>query len=357
MKWYQQIKCDRPVEVRIGGTDRYFVKCGKKMCRQCGKEWEMHWIGRALAEAQVGTKVRFVTLTYGGGYDNLKAYGLSYKDVQLFLKSLRKAGYKFKQMNVGEFGEKHKRAHWHLLLFFEGQAPDEKGDVVLQEPRVDKERHNQKFWDHGFSVWELPRSKQASVVYLFKYIGKDVAKGAGVLRMSQDVGGRYLERYAREKARNFETWQGHKFSWTIPGNGRRDGKRFEYRIRGQSPLARRMAIAYMEEFDRVHGSRGFDHGEPVHKEVEKIVNGNVWYPQIAGFLENYRLPKRFRPSSYIDEGYKEVSAWDDLAGEARRAAIKEKVKMWFEQAQLREDHEQEREAIQDEDVFNVRIQR
>jgi len=45
-----------------------------------------------LAEEQTCHSTWFVTLTYGGGYDNVEAYWINYRHVQLFFKKLRKAG-------------------------------------------------------------------------------------------------------------------------------------------------------------------------------------------------------------------------------------------------------------------------
>lgn len=67
------------------------------------------------------TQSIFVTLTYNDehlpGIDVHPGGTLYKRDLQLFFKKLRKAGLKFRYLAVGEYGEKHQRAHYHAILF------------------------------------------------------------------------------------------------------------------------------------------------------------------------------------------------------------------------------------------------
>ena len=277
----------------------------------------MHWTGRALAEAETSTAVRFVTLTYGGGYDNSQAYLLEYSDVQKFLKKLRKAGYQFRHMTVGEYGERG-RAHWHMILFFDGKSPDQNGDVILQDPRKDKDRHVQGAWDLGISVWERPRSKQASIAYVFKYVAKNVGlTDEGKMRTSQNLGGRWIERYAYEKGKAGHS-MGKSIHWSIPGNTSRvnvgnNGHKglFVYYLPRKSPLAKRAAYAYMAGYVR-HHSRKIDPGEAIRHFVHEAVNKWDVAPDVARYLELY--------------GHEEPDTWLDDQREAARATARKDAK-------------------------------
>lgn len=68
-------------------------------------------------EAQDHTEVSFLTLTYAEEF--LPAEGLRYRDMTLFVKRLRKAiaPTVVRFYGTGEYGEKHSRPHYHLILF------------------------------------------------------------------------------------------------------------------------------------------------------------------------------------------------------------------------------------------------
>lgn len=90
------------------------VKCGQ--CMECRLAYSREWAIRITHEAQMWDRNCFLTLTY----DDLclPPYGqLVKRDLQLFFKRLRKAGYKFRYVACGEYGEKRRRPHFHVALF------------------------------------------------------------------------------------------------------------------------------------------------------------------------------------------------------------------------------------------------
>lgn len=95
------------VPVRIG--------CGQ--CAGCRLEHSRQWAMRCMHERQLWTYNEFVTLTYDDKY--LPPGGtLVYRDVQLFMKRLRKKfGKGVRVYGCGEYGELNKRPHYHLILF------------------------------------------------------------------------------------------------------------------------------------------------------------------------------------------------------------------------------------------------
>ena len=136
-------------------------------CSQC---WQCHarkindWVGRCIAESKYSTKTYAVTLTYDDKKldkgEETHSVILIYKDVQDFLKRLRKK-YKVRYIVTGEYGSAKGRAHWHIILFFKGDYPE------MQE----NNRVNWKFWKNGFSYFQYPDWK--GFQYCLKYILKD----------------------------------------------------------------------------------------------------------------------------------------------------------------------------------------
>ena len=130
-----------------------------RYCWQCKRNRVNDLVGRCIAESKFSTKTYAVTLTYAK-QAGVSAVTLVYKDVQDFLKRLRKR-YKVRYIVAGEYGTKKGRAHWHIILFFKGEAPQ-----VEQNVRVDW-----KYWKHGFSYFQQPDWK--GFQYVLKYVLKD----------------------------------------------------------------------------------------------------------------------------------------------------------------------------------------
>lgn len=90
------------------------IPCGK--CIGCKLEHSRQWALRCMHEKRLYTDSAFLTLTYAPA--NLPPGGtLVKRDLQLFMKRLRKQmgdGVRF--FACGEYGEKHGRPHYHVLL-------------------------------------------------------------------------------------------------------------------------------------------------------------------------------------------------------------------------------------------------
>lgn len=97
-----------------GTSTKLMVPCRK--CLGCSLDYSKEWSFRCLLEASLHRDNCFVTLTY----DNSNCpYEISKKDVQDFLKRLRKAVFplKIRYYCCGEYGSKYLRPHYHLILF------------------------------------------------------------------------------------------------------------------------------------------------------------------------------------------------------------------------------------------------
>ena len=133
------------------------VACRK--CWQCKRNRVNDFVGRCIAESKYSKKTYAVTLTYANDA-GVNAVTLVYKDVQDFLKRLRKR-YDVRYIVAGEYGTAKGRAHWHIILFFKGEYPE-----IKEEVRV-----NWKYWPHGFSYFQQPDWK--GFQYVLKYVLKD----------------------------------------------------------------------------------------------------------------------------------------------------------------------------------------
>lgn len=128
------------------------VPCGK--CAFCLTNERSSWMFRIHHEMKSQSNPGwFLTLTYSEKF--VKRVGdrlsLRFRDVQLFIKKVRKAKYYVKYICVGEYGAITQRPHYHLLLWTD--CP------------VDK---IENFWKMG-SV-HTGRLSMGSAMYVLKYI-------------------------------------------------------------------------------------------------------------------------------------------------------------------------------------------
>lgn len=102
-----------------GAVRRVKLPCGK--CAFCLQSKRSQWMFRIFYEMRYQEHPGwFITLTYNEKHVERAPDGrlsLRFRDVQLFIKKLRKAGYYVKYICVGEYGSETKRPHYHLLLW------------------------------------------------------------------------------------------------------------------------------------------------------------------------------------------------------------------------------------------------
>jgi len=130
------------------------TKCGK--CYECKKEKARAWTYKIWLESLSHDKKCFLTLTYR---DNEKGKNLNKKDLQDFIKKLRK-NEKLKSLKyfaAGEYGEKKGRAHYHLILL--GYLPN---DLRKDRRYKSKKGHDiyisnklNNLWGHGILTVQL----------------------------------------------------------------------------------------------------------------------------------------------------------------------------------------------------------
>lgn len=96
-----------------------------RKCWQCIDHRIEDWVGRCIAESKTSKASYAVTLTYADIPENgASSAVLTYADVQLFLKRLRKRYGRVRFLCAGEYGSLKGRCHWHLVLFFQDKPPE-----------------------------------------------------------------------------------------------------------------------------------------------------------------------------------------------------------------------------------------
>jgi len=204
------------------------IPCRK--CWQCIETKIDDWVGRCVAENETSLQAHSITLTYGRDEDDekdhLRAAWLTYSDVQKYFKLLRRHGFKFRYLVAGEYGGKKGRAHWHLLMFWQGKVPPHELSVHTRK------RFLNKYWPHGFQHWEklTPRSAR----YACKYICKDQTdlEQQGHFSMSKKppLGDAYFTRLAQKYVDQGLAPQSYKYRF--PHIKRDNGMPKEFVMRG-----------------------------------------------------------------------------------------------------------------------------
>lgn len=145
--------CKKPLR---NGTNEY--GCGQ--CTPCRVNRRHDWTKRLQAELEGHDYAAFVTLTYA--QETIpKDFSLKKRHIQLFLKKLRKAisPRQIRFYCCGEYGEKTRRPHYHLILF--GISPTE-GPLL------------QKVWNQGHV--HVGTAEQGSIRYTANYVTKKLFK-------------------------------------------------------------------------------------------------------------------------------------------------------------------------------------
>ena len=163
------------------------VEVACRECWQCRKRRVDDLVGRCIAESRFSKKTYAITLTYAQDA-GVNAVTLVYKDVQDFIKRLRKK-YKCRYIVAGEYGSAKGRAHWHIILFFKQNCLKNKCEEkkeckcvpdVKNMPQIRFKKENLpeneyrvdwKYWTKGFCYFQEPDWK--GFEYALKYVLKN----------------------------------------------------------------------------------------------------------------------------------------------------------------------------------------
>lgn len=128
------MRCFHPLTIYVDGKGYVQVPCGK--CFACQQAKRKNWYFRIKQEEKDNIASYFFTLTYdnehlppavpfmhsrdGFEFDHVYDYHpFDYRDMQLFLKRMRKKIGKFRYFGVCEYGSQRGRPHFHLIVFFD----------------------------------------------------------------------------------------------------------------------------------------------------------------------------------------------------------------------------------------------
>lgn len=172
--------CREPARLYSKDSDVVnWVRCRK--CSLCLNIRHTDIAGRAMAESLVSDHTVALTLTYAD-WTGARAQHLAYRDVQLMLKRLRKAGYNVRFLVAGEYGSKRGRAHWHCCLFFKGACPP--------LPPVETQKQHWSFWSEGgqpLGFVFVQKPDFHGLRYVVKYACKDDGSGRSTRKVQMSL--------------------------------------------------------------------------------------------------------------------------------------------------------------------------
>lgn len=182
--------------------------CGK--CLDCRMRRASSWGFRMAEQLKCSDTAYFLTLTYSSDFINFCKRGrttLHKKDVQLFLKKLRKKQptNDIKYYLAGEYGEVPKmRPHYHIIIFnlqLTTLFHTEYAKMILSNPTI----YMDGYYEHQAPIWgkghiTIGTVTHASINYSIKYLSKkkQVPQYKGDYRtpefslMSKGIGANYL---------------------------------------------------------------------------------------------------------------------------------------------------------------------
>lgn len=153
--------CSQPIYLK---NQQYLVPCGK--CYACRSTYRDNWVYRLKNHLSVVKKGIFLTLSYND-ISLPRDMSVSVKDVQLFMKRLRKhyPSGTISYFVASEYGDKNLRPHYHILLFGI-ECP------TSNYMRIKLSNHIAKnIWKKGYCfVGDL---NEKTIKYTTKYILKD----------------------------------------------------------------------------------------------------------------------------------------------------------------------------------------
>lgn len=209
-----------------------------RYCWQCKANRVNDLVGRCIAESKSAKKTYAVTLTYAN-QAGVNAVTLVYKDVQIFLKRLRRRYGKVRYICAGEYGTEKGRSHWHIGLFFYDKEPKPQNmpqlrfgeDLPPNEYRVDWEP-----WEHGFSYFQEPHFGGDHFKYLMKYAIKDQDLDSSDRRLSMSKKPPLGHHFMMDLAKRYveEAVIPRSFKYKIAGVKKNNGKEKIFMMQGKT---------------------------------------------------------------------------------------------------------------------------
>lgn len=207
----------------LNELDFAILPCGK--CDACRLKKSKEWAHRIELESEFyNNKCAYVTLTYND--ENLpQGNNLDKAEIQKYLKRLRwhLNGRELKYYAIGEYGPKHDRPHFHLIIMNVDGTDHYGNHDRLRKKLPIIEQKNDWYWlhkawqDKGFTKIEKPEGGAAS--YVSGYVVKTNRRQDDIEKlglspefriMSKNLGKRQVLRLARKIKKKL-----HSVSWPI----------------------------------------------------------------------------------------------------------------------------------------------
>jgi len=144
------------------------ISCGQ--CLGCRLEKGRQWALRCVHEASLHKENSFLTLTYDDSHYP-SGGSLNLRDIQLFLKRLRKSIGPIRFFQVGEYGDKLQRPHHHALIFGY-DFPDKVLYKKTPYGNLSVSPLLSRLWPHGFST--VGDFTPQSAAYVTRYALKKI---------------------------------------------------------------------------------------------------------------------------------------------------------------------------------------
>lgn len=176
--------CIQPISIK---TQPFPVPCGR--CAFCRTKDINSWCLRIQHEIEYSSSAYFFTLTYADEHLPLDGQ-LRKRDVQLWLKRLRKAYAAIRYFLIGEYGGEGNRPHYHAVIF---NLPDDWDGLVT------------KTWAQGFISGS--RAVMGRVRYMVQYLAlpentPHTVKPFRIMSRRPGIGALYVERNKRYHKRD-----------------------------------------------------------------------------------------------------------------------------------------------------------
>nr|QJB18930.1 MAG: replication initiator protein [Microvirus sp.] len=111
-------------------------------CAGCRADQKRDWGVRCYHEAQLHSQSSFITLTY-----ETSPPAISKPDIQLFLKRMRDHYGHLRYFATGEYGDRTRRPHYHMLVFGHDFLGSRHVATINEERYINL--NVQKIWGHG----------------------------------------------------------------------------------------------------------------------------------------------------------------------------------------------------------------
>jgi hypothetical protein len=182
-------------------------------------------------------------------------------DLQLYFKRLRKAGFTFKYIACGEYGDENFRPHYHCIFF--GVGVDDLVSNISNMDNVDSRKDN--FWKAG--IVNVGTCTRDSIRYTVDYIQKKLNGDLGdkeyaglqppFMLVSKGLGKQFILDNDYLKKRDYMTVSGHKVA--MP--------RYYKKVTEQNDnfLDRRERL--MRDVERIKRKGRMDNGEQQEKNI------------------------------------------------------------------------------------------